>query len=124
MMPWESWPARLALMQPAAARLAAALVEVPIRAPAVPVITNVDAEPNRDGGQDAIPESEGEGQRDQLDETDELKLDGAGAAGEVGEDGRGDEEARQGRARQLFAYAGEGRYQIEWVDDEEGGKCR
>jgi [acyl-carrier-protein] S-malonyltransferase len=44
-----SAPFHCALMKPAAERLAAALVEVPIGAPSVPVVTNVDAEPNQDG---------------------------------------------------------------------------
>lgn len=45
-----SAPFHSALMQPAAVRLAAALARVDIRDPAVPVISNVDAAPNRDGG--------------------------------------------------------------------------
>ncbi len=43
---------------------------------------------------------------------------------QIGQDSRGDQEAWQRRARQLFAYAREGRYQIEWVDNEESGERR
>ena len=45
-----SAPFHSALMRPAAERLAAELARVDIRDPAVPVISNVDAAPNRDGG--------------------------------------------------------------------------
>jgi [acyl-carrier-protein] S-malonyltransferase len=43
-----SAPFHCALMQPAADRLAKALDAVSFRAPAVPVVTNVDAEPNQE----------------------------------------------------------------------------
>ena len=43
-----SAPFHCALMQPAADRLAAELARVEIRPPAVPVVTNVEAEPNQD----------------------------------------------------------------------------
>lgn len=45
-----SAPFHCSLMAPAAERLAAALAEVPLRDPAVPVIANVTAAPVRDGG--------------------------------------------------------------------------
>jgi [acyl-carrier-protein] S-malonyltransferase len=45
-----SAPFHCALMQPAAEKLAAALAEVEIRPLAVPVVTNVEAEPNREAG--------------------------------------------------------------------------
>jgi [acyl-carrier-protein] S-malonyltransferase len=45
-----SAPFHCALMQPAADRLAAALADVAFASPAVPVITNVEAAPNQDGG--------------------------------------------------------------------------
>ncbi|MES1204555.1 MAG: ACP S-malonyltransferase [Pseudomonadota bacterium] len=44
-----SAPFHCALMQPAADRLAAELARVTVRDPLVPVVSNVDAEPNRDG---------------------------------------------------------------------------
>jgi [acyl-carrier-protein] S-malonyltransferase len=43
-----SAPFHCALMRPAAEKLAAELARVRFRAPAVPVVTNVEAEPNRD----------------------------------------------------------------------------
>jgi [acyl-carrier-protein] S-malonyltransferase len=43
-----SAPFHCALMQPAADRLAAALAEIAVRAPSVPVVTNVEAAPNQD----------------------------------------------------------------------------
>jgi len=45
-----SAPFHCALMQPAAERLAPALNAIPIRSPLVPVVTNVEAAPNQDGG--------------------------------------------------------------------------
>lgn len=45
-----SAPFHCALMQPAADRLAAALDDVAVAAPTIPVITNVEAEPNQDAG--------------------------------------------------------------------------
>jgi [acyl-carrier-protein] S-malonyltransferase len=45
-----SAPFHCALMQPAAERLGAELARVEFAAPAVPVVTNVEAEPNRDAG--------------------------------------------------------------------------
>jgi len=45
-----SAPFHCALMQPAADQLARALAQVPIAAPAVPVVTNVEAAPNQDPG--------------------------------------------------------------------------
>lgn len=45
-----SAPFHCALMQPAADRLAAELAQVEIAAPSVPVVTNVEAAPNRDAG--------------------------------------------------------------------------
>jgi [acyl-carrier-protein] S-malonyltransferase len=45
-----SAPFHSALMQPAADRLAAELARVEVRDPVVPVITNVEAAPNQDGG--------------------------------------------------------------------------
>ena len=50
----------------------------------------------RCGGQDAVPESEGEGERDQLDEAHELELDGSGADCQIGQDRSGDQEAGSG----------------------------
>jgi [acyl-carrier-protein] S-malonyltransferase len=44
-----SAPFHCALMQPAADRLAAELARVSFRSPSVPVVTNVEAEPNQDG---------------------------------------------------------------------------
>jgi [acyl-carrier-protein] S-malonyltransferase len=44
-----SAPFHCALMQPAADRLAAELSRVSFRSPSVPVVTNVEAEPNQDG---------------------------------------------------------------------------
>jgi [acyl-carrier-protein] S-malonyltransferase len=44
-----SAPFHCALMQPAADRLAAALAQIPVRSPSVPVVTNVEATPNQDG---------------------------------------------------------------------------
>ena len=44
-----SAPFHCALMQPAAERLAAELARVEVREPSVPVVTNVEATPNRDG---------------------------------------------------------------------------
>jgi [acyl-carrier-protein] S-malonyltransferase len=44
-----SAPFHCALMQPAAGRLAEELARVTVKNPAVPVVTNVEAEPNRDG---------------------------------------------------------------------------
>lgn len=44
-----SAPFHCSLMEPAAGRLAAELDRVTISAPRVPVVTNVEAEPNRDG---------------------------------------------------------------------------
>jgi [acyl-carrier-protein] S-malonyltransferase len=46
-----SAPFHCALMQPAADRLAAALAEVEIAPPSVPVVTNVEAAPNQDAAQ-------------------------------------------------------------------------
>jgi [acyl-carrier-protein] S-malonyltransferase len=43
-----SAPFHCALMKPAADRLAIALAEVPVGSPEVPVVTNVEAEPNQD----------------------------------------------------------------------------
>ncbi len=45
-----SAPFHCALMRPAADRLAAELARVEVRAPVVPVVTNVEAAPNQDGG--------------------------------------------------------------------------
>lgn len=45
-----SAPFHSALMQPAAERLSAELARVEVRDPAVPVVTNVEAAPNREGG--------------------------------------------------------------------------
>ena len=45
-----SAPFHSALMQPAADRLSAELARVEVRDPRVPVMTNVEAAPNRDGG--------------------------------------------------------------------------
>ena len=45
-----SAPFHCALMQPAAERLAAELARIEVKAPAVPVIANVDAAPNSDAG--------------------------------------------------------------------------
>lgn len=45
-----SAPFHSALMQPAADRLSAELARVDVRDPRVPVMTNVEAAPNRDGG--------------------------------------------------------------------------
>ncbi|HET6147729.1 MAG TPA: ACP S-malonyltransferase [Polyangia bacterium] len=43
-----SAPFHCALMAPAAERLAAALAQIPVAAPSVPVVTNVEAAPNQD----------------------------------------------------------------------------
>ncbi len=45
-----SAPFHCALMQPAAERLAAALADITVAAMAVPVVSNVEASPNRDAG--------------------------------------------------------------------------